>query len=722
MVKYFHLKSIYQSVNEDKRDVFIPAIMEKVKEFVMSEEVKEAISIAGDAGSFVPLVQAAANLIKKIIEICEAADYNQNICDTLVVRVKITSAAMESLHRRKKKRKELDLPDEVFHDAFHRFIYILEEIKEFTTNISKIHGFKKYTKALSVKDKFISLTEKYDKAMIDLHFTMAVANDEQREIEKESLEEDIAEFEKYLKKMEQQVDSIDGKVDVVSGKVNKIDEKVNYIYDEIMFIKNKAVLHGASKIDSKDLVFPSRGKSDNARGKAHNVMKRIYKGQEVACKKISMSEEEMKSSPDVQKLLTILTKLSDCNHILKFYGVSKIGIDNIMVFEWAELETLKELYEKKDINWHCKVRIALNICRGLIFLQQAEILHHDLKCENILMTQAIEPKIYNFESARFVSGKTTTLGNEFNDTVRWMAPEKLSDPKTRYTSQCEIFSFGMLLWELAFEKVPYKKKKVEEIKEYVTKGGREIIRFGKSASEIPKLQEEYKKIINDSWKQDPHERISFLKILDMLEELHSSIIYLFDENLPNLLPDKTLDLDGTNEPDDDYDDLEIPDDVCSIISITLEEGIKAYRASDHQKAWKCFEYHANNGNVTAKYWKGRYLYEGLHNIKNLEEGKKLLKEAADEGNPDAQLRYAFTLLKILEEGNNKEIFMNYLTKSATEGENSAAQFHLGDIYYKGKCKIPKDENKGIEWLRKAALKNNNKAIKLLEDSNIKILS
>ncbi|CAB5385903.1 kinase-like protein [Rhizophagus irregularis] len=692
--------------------------------------LREAVSLAGDVtGSFMPLIQAATFLVKKIIEIGEAADYNQNICDVLVYRMKMTSAAMESLQRRKQKRKDSQLSDEVFHDAFHKFIYVLDEIKEFTTNISKLHGFKKYKKAISVKEKFIKLIDDYDKAMTDLQFTMAVANDEQRRIENEALEEDIAEFERYLKTMKGKVNDIDEKVDNIDGKVNNIDGKVNNIHDEIMFIKNcitdKAALHGAKRIDSKNLGPPNRGKSDDVRSGRNPdvVLRRIFKGQEVACKKISMNDEEMKSSPKVQRLIMILIKLSDCNHILKFYGVSKIGIDNVMIFEWVERGTLRELYEIKDINWHCKVRIALNICRGLIFLQQAEILHHDLKCENILMTHTLEPKIYNFELARFDSGKTTTLESELNDSVRWMAPEKLSDPNFRYTTQCEIFSFSMLLWELAFEKVPYKNtKKVEKIKEHVIKGGREIIKFGKEIPKISKLQEDYKKIINDSWKQNPHERISFLKILDMLEELHGSISSMFDENLPNLLPDKELDLDGTKELDDLDDDLEIPDDVAPIISITLDEGIKAYREKDHQKAWKCFEYHAGNDNITAKYWKGRYLWEGLHDdVKEREEGKALLKEAADGGNSDAQLRYAFTLLNFLDEGDNRKIFMNFITKAATEGDNNSAQFHLGDIYYNGKCKIPKDENEGIIWLRKAALRNNKKAIKLLEKLGIEIL-
>jgi serine/threonine protein kinase len=304
--------------------------------------------------------------------------------------------------------------------------------------------------------------------MTDLQFTMAVANDEQRRIENEALEEDIVKFEKYFKTM---------------------DKKVDGIVDNIL--TDEAALHSAKKIDSKELDPPSQ---------LNSVVRKIFKGQEVASKIIPMTEEEMKSSSgsDMQRHLKILAVLSDCNHILKFYGVSKVGFNNVMIFEWAGRGTLRELYEKRDISWYYKIRIAINICRGLLFLQRAEILHRDLKCDNILITHALEPKIYKFDLARYNSGKTTTLSNELYDAVRWMAPEKLNNPDSRYTTRCEIFSFSMLLWELAFEKVPYKNmEQIEMIREHVTKGGREIIKFGKSTPEISKLQEDYKRIIND---------------------------------------------------------------------------------------------------------------------------------------------------------------------------------------------------------------------------------
>ncbi|RGB31479.1 kinase-like domain-containing protein [Rhizophagus diaphanus] len=310
----------------------------------------------------------------------------------------------------------------------------------------------------------------------------------------------------------------------------------------------KKTLLRVNKIDSKDLANPKIGKSDDRRGEF--IVKKIYKGQEVACKSISNNKEEMKTDSKSQRLLEILIKISECKYILRFYGISTVENHNVMVFEWAELGNLRQLYLEKQIQWHCKVRIVLGICRGLTFLQENGILHNDLKCKNILMAESLEPKIYNFESVRYSCDENTTNPVADNK-LHWIAPEILT--ASPYTIQSEIFSFGMLFWELIFEKIPYKGWEAGKIRDHVINGGREKFLFETSTPEIYKKG--FKKIISETWKKEPQERISsFTKLLDMLEDLYNSIRCMFDENSLGLLLEKNLDLD---------DELELPDeDIC----------------------------------------------------------------------------------------------------------------------------------------------------------------
>ena len=166
----------------------------------------------------------------------------------------------------------------------------------------------------------------------------------------------------------------------------------------------------------------------------------------------------------------------------------------------------------------------------------------------------------------------------------------------------------------------------------------------------------------------------------------------------------------------DFDLGEIDTTVMPMMK--LEDGITAHKNSERDKAFDCFKKHAEINNKVAKYWLGYYYWEGYGVKKDLAEGARLFKEAADKGVPDAQLRYAFALsdknspLKF-----NLEEFVKYLTMAA-DNENTAAQFNLGDLYYNGKLGIPRDEEKGISYLKLAAIKGQPRACSMLDKLKI----
>jgi len=119
----------------------------------------------------------------------------------------------------------------------------------------------------------------------------------------------------------------------------------------------------------------------------------------------------------------------------------------------------------------------------------------------------------------------------------------------------------------------------------------------------------------------------------------------------------------------------------------------------------------------AKYWQGYYYLEGRHVEKNLIKAKELFKEAADGGNADAQLRYAFCLIDKENEHIDYNKFLKYLKMSA-DNDNSTALYNLGEIYFHGRMGVTKDQKKGIQYLKLAALKNQPKAKEILKNNNI----
>ncbi|CAJ0637791.1 6599_t:CDS:2 [Entrophospora sp. SA101] len=93
---------------------------------------------------------------------------------------------------------------------------------------------------------------------------------------------------------------------------------------------------------------------------------------------------------------------------------------------------LLKLYEKNCINWVTKLKIAYDVVRGLSYLQSVNILHHSVKCENILIDGMGDAKVANFDK--------------------------------------EVQELWDVTWELVYQKIPYKDFKVNDINDYVLSG------------------------------------------------------------------------------------------------------------------------------------------------------------------------------------------------------------------------------------------------------------
>ncbi|CAJ0919192.1 18853_t:CDS:10 [Entrophospora sp. SA101] len=269
-----------------------------------------------------------------------------------------------------------------------------------------------------------------------------------------------------------------------------------------------------------DDVKLSHRKDTDVRGANKRVVKKILrKTVEVACKTILHypKDDGTSESKKFQAKLAILNAIQ-CKYIIKFYGISNVNSHNALIFGWAEKGNLKDLYNTHYIDWVTKLKISYDVIRGLLFMHNGEILHHDVKCENILIDENGSAKVSNFELSRNLSGETTIL-SDLNDYIRWMAPEKMGSKTQRYNLYCEMFSFGMFLWELAYQQIPYNEMNVTSISDHVLSGQRESIKIGVHNTEI---QQVLIQIINRAWEHSPYSRPSFAEITDELAELWKS--------------------------------------------------------------------------------------------------------------------------------------------------------------------------------------------------------
>ena len=151
--------------------------------------------------------------------------------------------------------------------------------------------------------------------------------------------------------------------------------------------------------------------------------------------------------------------------------------------------------------------IALGVAYGMTYLHDRQMIHRDLKSLNILLDADGFPKICDFGMARAKSNSSEPMTGEVG-TSQWMAPEVLVSQK--YNEKADVYSYGIILWEMLTGDVPYRGLgEIQIAVAVINKNLRPI---------IPKnCPQNLAKFIRICWDQDPNKRPDFNTIVRALE-------------------------------------------------------------------------------------------------------------------------------------------------------------------------------------------------------------
>ncbi|XP_039162251.1 serine/threonine-protein kinase EDR1 isoform X2 [Eucalyptus grandis] len=163
-----------------------------------------------------------------------------------------------------------------------------------------------------------------------------------------------------------------------------------------------------------------------------------------------------------------------------------------------------------------RIKMALDVARGMNCLHTSvpTIVHRDLKSPNLLVDLNWNVKVCDFGLSRlkhnaFLSSKSTA------GTAEWMAPEVLRNEPSN--EKCDIFSFGVILWELATLKIPWTGMNSMQVVGAVGFQNRRL--------EIPKeVDPLVGKIIWECWQTEPNLRPSFEELTIALKSLQRLVI------------------------------------------------------------------------------------------------------------------------------------------------------------------------------------------------------
>ena len=151
--------------------------------------------------------------------------------------------------------------------------------------------------------------------------------------------------------------------------------------------------------------------------------------------------------------------MAQCQHpnTVRLFGVCLEKGKLALIMEYLEQGSLYNMLGDTDIPiaWTRRFSIAADIGKGLAYLHSQNILHRDLKSLNILIDKFDVAKITDFGFAKVkLESSSTMTNNAQGGTVRWTAPE-LFLPNASANTASDIYSFGLVLWEIASRQVPF---------------------------------------------------------------------------------------------------------------------------------------------------------------------------------------------------------------------------------------------------------------------------
>ncbi|RHN74468.1 putative protein kinase TKL-Pl-6 family [Medicago truncatula] len=191
-----------------------------------------------------------------------------------------------------------------------------------------------------------------------------------------------------------------------------------------------------------------------------------WRGSDVAIKRIKKScfsgrsSEQERLTIEFWREADILSKLHHPN-VVAFYGVVQDGPGGTMatVTEFMVDGSLRHVLLRKDryLDRRKRLIIAMDAAFGMEYLHAKNIVHFDLKCDNLLvnMKDPLRPicKVGDFGLSKIKRNTLVTGG--VRGTLPWMAPELLNGSSNKVSEKVDVFSFGIVLWEILTGEEPY---------------------------------------------------------------------------------------------------------------------------------------------------------------------------------------------------------------------------------------------------------------------------
>jgi len=283
------------------------------------------------------------------------------------------------------------------------------------------------------------------------------------------------------------------------------------------------------EIDSNELDF---GKNSIVGEGAFGIVhKASWNGREVAVKKLRALMNRGDSQwQEFWREVEILNQISNHSCVVEFVGVT--SFDNptqstwALITEFVQHGSVEDLLIKKalDVPDVAVLNMAFEAAHGLQHLHNSNVIHRDLAARNLLVTTRNNGQYHalvsDFGLSR-VKDAWESKGFTLSTTrpYKWSAPEVLVPDQERpeyfrYSASSDVFSYGVVLYEMFARESPWKNVDAFDAAYRVKNGERMPL--------PPRILPAVKQLVQKCWEHEPRDRPSLLEILSLLQSILES--------------------------------------------------------------------------------------------------------------------------------------------------------------------------------------------------------